>query len=178
MNKTKRPPRSNCDTCLDIWKNVSAARSNSEINYDDFVQLLRALNQEAWKFYAMIPKSGISIYQECKTFKKTDVIKWLDLASKFNMPLVMTGVGFGFGRIGIAFYSNEIFPGDESECLFILSENHLDEKDCPWINEPTKGNVHKKTWELFSKYTHSENNKNRLKFSNLPAPKDIIDFCY
>ena len=146
-----------------------------------FSERLRKLQSEMWIHYP--PTRGSYGYSKEKgKLTKRQVMNILNTARKFNMPIVICGLGW-FADIGVSIYENEMAPTlrgvVKREHLFTLSENHLNPKDFPWTKNASGGNVHAEAWELFTEYTHSENNVQRIKdsgFKEQPTQKGAFDY--
>lgn len=147
-------------------------------SYSEFVNYLKELQFTLYikKYDPNNPRSlgWIEGWTEEKVdaLSKKEVFDILDTAKYYNMPMTIYGVGFSFGQIGIRIFENEQFPGIKPDCLFILSENHLKVEDFRWVKRPTLGAVHDEAWELFSQFTHSEDNLKRLDFSGIERPRE------
>lgn len=122
---------------------------------------LREMQRVMWKHHPPTRNSyGHSV--EVGTLTASEVQAVMEAIEEHQLVCELTGVGFGFGRIGLALYRDEPFPGVGPEFLFCLSQNHLDKNDFPWTGEATYGNVQDKAWDLFAA-ARSEHNIARLR---------------
>lgn len=80
-----------------------------------------------------------------------------------------------FGGYGIDIFEHELYPGAEPNHLLRLTEDHL-----PKIKDEKKksGEGRKCAWDLFSKFTHSKENIEWLKYYKMELPHDRSFYDY
>lgn len=84
--------------------------------------------------------------------------------------------GFGFSLTVYRVVHDEIYPGvgSEVECLVTVTNKHLPVK----LNAYEQSYIKDVGWKLFSKLTHTEENKKRLREYGLPEQKDKSYYEY
>lgn len=78
-----------------------------------------------------------------------------------------------FGGYGLLVYGPPIFPDAPLEVIFSVIEDNL-----PTVCERIPGCGRDDAWEMFSRFTHSEQNRAWLKQFRLPEPKDRVYYDY
>ena len=108
---------------------------------------LEKLQEDMWEY---LDNGRIAHCQEKGTLAKAQVEDILNTIRTDEFLCKLCGVGFGFGRVGLEIYQDELYPGTGVQFLFCLSQNHLDPKDYPWTARATLGAPHEEAFELFS----------------------------
>jgi hypothetical protein len=87
--------------------------------------------------------------------------------------------------VGISFFEHEQYPGAGPELLLGVKDKHLkltrtayDHIQCKPRKERVAGNVSDEAWGLFTKYTHSEQNRAWLKMYNIEMKFEKTNYDY
>lgn len=93
-----------------------------------------------------------------------------------------------FGGVGVRFYEHPRLPGDDHEHVLTLTQEHLpgptrydhlaDRAEATDYREPTGGNCSRAAWDIFSEFTHTEDNRRWLKQYGLDEPRDPAYYDY
>lgn len=73
-----------------------------------------------------------------------------------------------FGGVGVVLYEHPVYPGLPAEGLITLTEEHLPGRE----PEPTGGCCSREAWQVFSEFTHTEQNLEWLKRYGLRLPQN------
>lgn len=92
---------------------------------------------------------------------------------KLVTQMCTSGMICGYGMV---ISNHPIFPGAPLEMLLYLTEKHLPLNT--WRKSTNQGQGRDDSWELFSKFTHSEQNKTWLKMYNLPFSQSRESYDY
>ncbi len=94
------------------------------------------------------------------------------LEEKLVVEMVGTNM---FGGVGIVVYEHPVQPGMDHEYVLTLTQDHLPGEEDP---KPTLGSCLRKAWEVFSEFTHSDQNKAWLKKYGLAEPREAPGYDY
>jgi hypothetical protein len=83
-----------------------------------------------------------------------------------------------FGGVGISINEHPAYPGLPTEHLLTLTQEHLPGKLGKKGSEPTHGACLREAWEVFSEFTHTEQNKAWLKQYGFRQPGSPSSYDY
>lgn len=84
-----------------------------------------------------------------------------------------------FGGVGIWIYDHPPAPGiNEVEHVLTLTQEHLPGKTGKKAKEPSLGCCLREAWEVFSEFTHGDQNREWLKQYGLREPRDPSHYDY
>lgn len=145
---------------------------------------LKALHDDLWPKNHK-PDSPVSI-RALRRMTREEWDRVFKLIEDERLVCEMTSVNM-FGGYGVRVYAHEPFPGTGPDYLLLVHEDHLptptrfevlqDEAPQPRTKK-VPGSGRDDAWELFSKYTHSAENRKFLKKYKLEDPRDRHYYDY
>ena len=160
---------------------------------DDDIAWLKKLQEDLWPPEPPPPPrargnpyAGMKIELDAKrTLTKKEFERVLGCIKKHKLVANMFSTSM-FGGYGMKLYEHEPYPGTGAQFLVTIIEGHL---PVPTRYDRIAGNVKEKpkkhpgcgredAWKVFSKYTHTKQNRAWLKQYGLPEPHDQSYYDY
>lgn len=138
---------------------------------------LTSLQDEIWEYAHPTARNGIGWWSEVRALTSEE---WSRLKTLFeeNDFLFELGTMFGFS-LQLNVLECETYPGTGPSFLLMLSQKQLPKEE--GTQEAAKGGASvswENAWNIFTKYTHSDRNAEKLKFHKREAPKEASYYMY
>jgi hypothetical protein len=147
----------------------------------DDLRWLKELNAKLWpdeqceKGRVTTPHGPVQIKAEAKRrLKKKEWKRIRKAIIEGKLPVEMVSTSM-FGGVGICIYRHPCQPGLDHEVVILITQDHLPGKREPG---PSMGNCSRDAWKKFSKITHTDENKIRLKRYGLREPREASSYDY
>jgi len=143
----------------------------------DDIAWLRILHEELW-----VKKPSP---RAAPTLTKEEFERVLNCIEKYKLVAEMVSTHM-FGGYGMQLYEHELYPGTGPQLLVLISEDNLPvptryDRILGTAQEPPKrkpGSGRDDAWEIFSRYTHSEQNRKWLKEYKLHRSEERVHYDY
>lgn len=138
---------------------------------EDAIQWLRGLDTDLWP-----PghQNGVIHYEASREVTQEELQTVFACIEEFRLVTEMRSTNM-FGGYGMMVYDNPAAPGVPLVPVLFLIENHLSKG--PGSNR-RQGCGRDDAWELFSRYTHSDQNKEWIKMFGLKASRERHHYDY
>ncbi len=150
-------------------------------------QWLQALNEELWPPLTVDERragKGRIKLEASRTLQWTEFQQVLKLVDERRLLTSMFSSGM-FGGYGMSVWEHELFPGSGPTPILRLVEDNLPDPHRLQVREGYDKHVRKEpgvgrddAWESFSKFTHSETNKEWLKSYRMDPPRERSHYDY
>lgn len=139
------------------------------------ISALRKLQKELWP----TPHgSGNGIKVKAKRLLTVIEVKIVLDCIEQNKLLTSMFSANMFGGYGMDIYEHENYPGTGPEFLFRITEYDLPKELNSKFNKASGGTGSIDAWNIFSKYTHSDQNIEWLKMYKMELPHDRSHYDY
>lgn len=164
------------DASPEEYKTATGFNSAAEIlNHKAEASALRELQKELWP----TPHgSGNGIKIKAKRPLTASEVKTIFNAIEQEKLLTEMFSANMFGGYGMDVYEHESYPGTGPVFLLRITEYDLPKELNSQLGKPSGGSGSTDAWNLFSKYTHSAQNKEWLQMYKLPAPQERYHYDY
>lgn len=132
----------------------------------DGLDFLRELNKDLWDNPA---RKDLKVQaRRILTAQEIDLI--FQTIEAHNLMTDMFSANM-FGGYGMDVYQHEPYPGTGPQFIFRMTEYELPPEMNAKFGKASGGSGSNDAWKLFSKYTHSQQNKEWLAMYKMEAPK-------
>jgi len=121
------------------------------------------------------PQEGQSggLFWDVPTITADELIRICEIIRRAELVVVLWTYG-PLGGIGMSLYAHEAFPGTGPEEVFRIKDKHIPQPSRTWherlldapaveVEKRSAGCIRQDVWELFSRYSHTERNREWLK---------------
>ena len=138
---------------------------------------LMGLQRELWEFHPAIQGRSYGHATEIRGLDKAEWKKLESLMASEDDLIISLGTHYGFTLL-VNIFECEIYPGTGAKHLLLLGQSQVPVKGIDGATLGGAGAAWKIGWELFTKYSHSERNAEKLKFHNMEAPQERSHYTY
>lgn len=150
----------------------------------DDIAYLQALETRIW------PESGRSTngyFWDVEPLPHDELIKVCEVIER--NPFVVRLWTYGNVGIGMSLYRHEVYPGTGAEEVFRLKDEHVPEDARTWhehllgvpaqkVESRGQGCIRQDVWDLFSRFSHTVQNREWLAKYNLEMRFEISSYDY
>ncbi len=129
------------------------------------------LRNEVWKTHRD-SRSGIRWGEALRELTETEIEKIWRLVELHGLPCVMINTAFGFD-VGVVVYDHAPVPEIKPEALIAISGDHL-----PGGKSAPNGRKFGENFDYFSRFTHTDDNRQILDFYGFEEPKSKGHYDY
>jgi hypothetical protein len=141
-------------------------------------QLQKELHEYHPPTYARGRMSGYGHWTEKRNLTEDEWEKLTKILDEDDTLTTSLGTRFGF-TLEMGIYENAPYPGTDPKFLLYVNQKQLPEKlGTTGATLGGAGDSWQTAWTLFTKWTHSDRNAEKLKFHGMEAPKEQSYYDY